>query len=262
MKLTVVTYNTHRCIGSDGVQDPDRIAAVLREIDADVVALQEVDHLHGGAPEANQATHVAGRLGLRPISGPTVLREDGHYGNAVLTRLPVLAVRRHDLSVPGREPRGALDVTLACGPGRLRVVATHFGLRAPERKAQARRVLEEIVGPGGGAEEHDATILLGDFNVWHVFARSAAWLAAHFGHTPRPRTYPARFPLFRIDRIWVRPAAVLLSAHAHRSPLARLASDHLPVRGELNLSVGRPSSPRRREPARPRPAGPGPAARP
>jgi len=261
MRLVVATYNTHRCIGTDGVRNPDRVAAVLREVGADVVALQEVDHLHAGSPESNQATHIAARLGLRPISGPTVLREDGHYGNALLTRLPVLAVRRHDLSVPGREPRGALDVTLVCGTARLRVVATHFGLRAPERKAQARRVLEEIVGtggrPGGAPDDHHATVLLGDFNVWHVFARSAAWLAAHFGPTPRPRTYPSRWPLFRIDRIWVRPATALLSARAHASPLARLASDHLPVRGVLELELALARGGSRRTGLRRPAAGPG-----
>lgn len=234
MRLTVATYNTHRCVGSDGRQDPARVAAVLRETGADVIALQEVDHV-AHRPQSRQADVIAAALGLRAVAGPTLLREGGHYGNALLTRFPVVAERRHDLSVPGREPRGAIDVDLACGPVTLRVVATHFGLRAPERQYQARRLLEEIVGEDEAAPRH-ATVLLGDFNVWHVFARSARWLAAHFGRCARPRTYPSRWPLFRIDRVWVRPAGLLRSVYAHRSPLARLASDHLPVCAVLDLA--------------------------
>ena len=139
MRLTVATYNVHGCIGRDSRFDPERTLGVLRELDADVIALQELRW----KPE--EALHLladfGNRLGYTALAGPTLMREDGHYGNALLTRLGVRDLARVDLSLPGREPRGALDVRLEFGGAVLRVVATHLGLRPSERRAQMRRLL-------------------------------------------------------------------------------------------------------------------------
>jgi endonuclease/exonuclease/phosphatase family metal-dependent hydrolase len=226
MRLTLVTYNVHACVGGDGRFDPERTVKVLKEIDADIVALQEVeDHPVGGS---DLLDYMASAVGLSAIPGPTMLRETRGYGNALLTRLPVLAANRIDLSLPRREPRGALDVTLDWGGQVMRVVATHLGLRPGERRAQIRRLLALFesyhAGPG---------VLLGDLNEWLLWGRPLRWLNRHFASTPHPRTYPARFPLFDLDRIWVRPRTLLRSVETHTSPLARLASDHLPHKAVL-----------------------------
>ena len=226
MGLGVVTYNIHACVGGDGRFDPERTVEVLKEIDADVVALQEVEHHPVG--DSDLLDYMASAVGLSAIAGPTLLRETRGYGNALLTRLPVLAVDRVDLSLPRREPRGALDVTVDWSGQAMRVVATHLGLRPGERRAQIRRLLDlfesGFAGPG---------VLLGDLNEWLLWGRPLSWLDRHFASSGHPRTYPARFPLFALDRIWVSPDTLLLSVKTHRSPLARMASDHLPLKAML-----------------------------
>lgn len=224
MHRVLVTYNIHACIGADGCFDPDRIVSVLGETNADVVALQEVEHhaIHG----YDLLDYIAEKIGLMAIAGPTLLRDTRHYGNALLTSLPILQMRRVDLSVPGREPRGALDVMLACNRQRMRVVTTHLGLNPKERRQQARRLLS-LLESGSAA----ITVLMGDLNEWFLWGRILRWLHRHFQPTPHRASFPARRPLFALDRLWVSPRSRLARLEVHTSELARTASDHLPLIG-------------------------------
>ncbi|MBE0626502.1 MAG: endonuclease/exonuclease/phosphatase family protein [Burkholderiales bacterium] len=228
MRLTVASYNVHGCIGGDSRFDPERTLGVLRELDADVIALQELRW----SPE--EALHLLAdfgdRLGYAALAGPTLMRKDGHYGNALLTRLGVCELARVDLSLPGREPRGALDARLDAGGIALRVVATHLGLRPGERRAQMRRLLALM-----RVRASTPQLLLGDLNEWFLWGRPLRWLRRRFGRTPAPPSFPARWPLFALDRIWVEPRGLLGKVRVHASPRARAASDHLPVRAELHL---------------------------
>ncbi len=227
-RLVVASYNIHQCVGSDGLRDVQRVAEVIHQLEADVVALQEVHVELGEHDQAMQLDSLARLTGLKAFSGPTIHRADGHYGNAMLVRKAVKQVRRYDLSY-GRfcEPRGALDVELAAGP---RILTTHLGLRPAERRFQIRRLLEIIES----AQRH-SLILVGDLNEWLPWGRPARWLHGRFASAPARRTFPARFPLFCLDRILVRPAAALGDLQAWNSDLARRASDHLPLRAEILL---------------------------
>jgi len=225
MRLVIATYNVHRCIGRDGRFDPERTLGVLRELDADAIALQELQWQPADALHLLQ--EFALKLGYVALAGPTLLQTGGHYGNALLTRLAVHGTETLDLSVPGREPRGALSALLETGDGPLRLIATHLGLRPYERRRQMRRLLALV------RETESATVLLGDLNEWFLWGRPLRWLHAHFGHTPAPSTFPAWRPLLALDRIWVEPRSLLRELRPHRSPLARDASDHLPLRAVL-----------------------------
>ena len=229
-RLRLASYNIHIGVGRDGHFHPERVAAVVGELDADVIALQEVQL---GAGTFDMLSHLAVATGYAALAGPTLTHPThGHYGNAVLSRAPVIAHRCLDLSVAGHEPRGALDVTLDCGANvTLRLLATHLGLRPPERRDQVRRLLREVT-----ADDHRGpTVLLGDLNEWFLWGRPLRWLHAHFGRPPAPRTFPAGWPLLALDRVWVKPHDCLRSIGVHASPLARLASDHLPVVAALDL---------------------------
>lgn len=219
--VRIATYNIHECTGRDRRVDPQRTATVLVELDADVIALQELRSPHGALQTLE---FLADRTGMFPVEGPTMLKGTATYGNALLSRTKPLEVRGIDLSVPRREPRGALDVCLPVAGRRLRVVATHLGLRPAERRWQVRRLLDHIV-PGRG----ETLLLTGDLNEWFLWGRPLRWLHAEFVETPSPATFPSGCPMFALDRLWVRPRATLRSLTVHRSPTARMASDHLPL---------------------------------
>lgn len=227
MTLRVVSYNVHGFLGTDGVHDVPRIAAVLRDLDAQVIALQEVDFEAGpeGAPEP--AALLRELPGFQALGAP-IERHGQPFGNALLTNLTVRSSRRICLSYAGFEPRTALEAVLETGARPLRVVATHLGLRPAERRFQVRRILEHVAG-----DEQSITVLLGDFNEWFLMGRPLRWLHARFGKSRALRTYPARLPLFALDRIWVHPRTALGRSFVHSSPTARYASDHLPVVAQI-----------------------------
>jgi endonuclease/exonuclease/phosphatase family metal-dependent hydrolase len=230
--LRLASYNIHIGVGRDGRFHPERLTAVVRELDADVIALQEVQL---GAGTYDMLTHLERATGYARLAGPTLRHPThGHFGNAVLSRLPIVAHRCLDLSVAGREPRGALDATIDCGDGvGLRVLATHLGLLPTERRDQVRRLLREV-----NADTHRGpTALLGDLNEWFLWGRPLRWLHAHFGRPPALPTFPSGCPVAALDRIWVKPRQCLRGLAVHRSPLARLASDHLPVVATLDVAA-------------------------
>ncbi len=227
----MATYNIHGCVGTDGRHDPDRTAAVIRELAADVVALQEVDSRPRIGCTSFELVRLAEATGLTPIAGPSIREARGDYGNALLVNRPVLAVRRHDLSVRRREPRGALDVDLDVDGEAVRVIATHLGLRGGERRVQIARLLE-LIGEAT-SDSGRRLVVLGDFNEWFPWSRSFRLLRAALGGAATPSTFPSRRPLLPLDRIWAVPAGAVRRLEVHATPLARLASDHLPLRASL-----------------------------
>jgi phospholipase D1/2 len=233
-QLVMASYNVHSCLGMDGRRDPERIAAVISELDADIVGLQEVDSHAHGAQGLDQLATIARASGYAFVRGPTLLRSNGQYGNGVLTRLAVQNARLIDLSLPGREPRGAIDLEFVEPRGlRLRVVATHLGLLPVERRAQCDRLLDRLEP----SDHFDLSILLGDFNEWWPPRALLGRLRRYFGRTRAVRTFPSPAPMFALDRIWVKPAEALREFRAHRSPLSRRASDHLPVRAVIETAA-------------------------
>jgi endonuclease/exonuclease/phosphatase family metal-dependent hydrolase len=223
--LVVASYNIHRGVGLDRRRDLDRIARVIDEIRPDVIGLQEVVR-GNGTGHADQALYLADALGMAVVMGETRSFGDGTYGNAVLTRLPVLASLRCDLSCDGREPRGCLRVDLGVADTALHVFNCHFGLAFRERRAQLDLLhaflrATDCAGP---------RLLLGDFNEWHRGPVTRVLRREFSSPMRRPRrTHPAVFPLFRLDRIYWDVELQGEEFHVHRSRLARVASDHRPV---------------------------------
>jgi endonuclease/exonuclease/phosphatase family metal-dependent hydrolase len=215
--LRVASYNVHACRGTDGRKDASRVAAVIEEMGVDTVGLQESDY---------RLDYIAHRLGMQAVPGLTLLRHDGPYGNALITRRKVLAVRRLGFTWTGREPRNALDVDLDVAGETVRVIVTHLGLWPAERRFQVRKLLSLLKE----TPVSERVVVLGDINEWLPLGRPLRWLNGLFGHTIVERSFPSRWPVFALDRAWVRPRHSLLALKAHRSPLAALASDHLPVK--------------------------------
>ena len=153
-----------------------------------------------------------------------MLSRNGEYGNAVLSRLPVLAIKRVELTIGNREPRGALDVLVDVTRGPLRVLSTHLGLRPYERRHQVRVLLAHL-----DRQAVVPTVLMGDLNEWYLWGRPLRWLHARFQRTAAPATFPASRPVLALDRIWVDPPHLGSRLRVHATATARIASDHLPL---------------------------------
>lgn len=224
--LRLVSYNVHGCLGLVRRRHIGRVAAVIRRLDADLVAVQEVD----GRDADGQLDALARATAMLPIAGPTIRTERGDYGNALLTRVEAERVECCDLSFAGREPRGLVDATFRHEGHTVRVLATHFGLDWRERAAQTDIVLDRLADPSA-----DVVVLLGDINEWRPRASVVRRIGELMGAAPSPGTFPSLWPILALDRIWVKPAGALVSLRVVGGLLERVASDHLPLVAEIRL---------------------------
>jgi endonuclease/exonuclease/phosphatase family metal-dependent hydrolase len=236
--VRVVTYNIHTCVGVDRRYDPARIVAVLREIDADIACLQEVGVRPSVGRHADQWAYLGEATGCGVILGAGIRDHRRRFGNAILTRFPVLTARSIELTVAGYEPRGAIDADLLVGDRVLRVIATHFGLHAGERQLQANRLMA-VLGESSAANRRkpDAVLLMGDLNEWRGRSGAIRAFDRRFGPSAAARTFPSWLPVLALDRIYANGPAVLSDICVYHTPLARLASDHLPLVGSLSWNT-------------------------
>ena len=250
MTTRIMTYNVHSCVGVDARLDVGRIAAVIAQGKPDIVALQELDVGRNRTGGVDQAHAIASRLGMSFHFNCAMRVEEEQYGDAILTRLPVRLVKSGRLpTLPrlrGLEPRGALWVAVETGPGvELQVINTHLGLVPLEQRAQAAALLGK---DWLGAEAcRDPVVLIGDFNATSRYAAYKA-LAGRLGDGQRALqktgrrgrtcpTFPSRFPMLRIDHLFVSPGVEVLDVSTPSGPLARAASDHLPLIADLKISA-------------------------
>jgi endonuclease/exonuclease/phosphatase family metal-dependent hydrolase len=213
----------------DNRQVPLRAMRVLSGLDADIIALQEATfslEKGGHLDEEFFARHT----GMEVALGPTCFRKSFHFGNVLLSRLPLSLVRKIDLSTHPYEPRGAIDALADIGGRHLRVLSAHLGLKVPERNFQAGLIAGALAS--GHAEP---VVIMGDLNDWLPGCLSLRKLLALFHHGKSPRSFPSLLPLFSLDRILVKPSGSLKKLKAHRSPDIVLASDHLPVTADIAL---------------------------
>ncbi|KAA2215204.1 endonuclease/exonuclease/phosphatase family protein [Teichococcus oryzae] len=229
MILRAMTWNIHSAIGPDGRYDIQRVLGLIRRHRPDILAVQEVE-------ARNRGTRESPFLLLRDhfghnVDAETLRSSDGAYGHMLLSRWPMEEEKLHDLSVDGREPRTAITARVRTPYGFLSVIATHLGLKQRERQAQANRLARLVRNMPG------PLIVMGDFNDWTwrgpVWRSLSPLLPARTGH----RTFPARFPLLRLDEIFCRPIGLL--GRNWRDPAAQAASDHLPVIAELHMPQAR-----------------------
>ncbi|WP_439498272.1 endonuclease/exonuclease/phosphatase family protein [Bosea sp. (in: a-proteobacteria)] len=238
-----MTYNVRRCLGTDGVLSPERIARVIAECDADIVALQELDVRRLRSGGVDQARVIGDCLGLGSVHfHPALQIEDELYGDAILTRAPSRLRKFGFLPEGGvlrrSEPRGALWVELELDGVPIQVVNTHFGLGRWERRAQAAALLSEDWL--GHPDCRARCIFAGDLNslpgggVYRRFAAHMRDAQARAARRPAP-TFPSWRPLLRIDHVFVSADIGIRQAGVWRSQEARVASDHLPLVAELEL---------------------------
>lgn len=227
--LSVATYNIHKGIGTDRRRDLPRIAAVIAEIGADILALQEADTRFGTRIGLLDLDRIRSDLGLIAVPMDGVGEAHGWHGNLLLVRDALVQVV-HQLALPGLEPRGALVTDLMIAGQPLRVVNAHLGLLPRSRAAQARALLAKIDGL-----ESRPTLLMGDLNEWRRGGAAFQALGQRFAIAPPRPSFPSRYPLLALDRMMVSGQGKLLDVATHDSPLSRRASDHLPIKATLRI---------------------------
>jgi endonuclease/exonuclease/phosphatase family metal-dependent hydrolase len=242
--MRLLVWNIHKGIGgTDSRYAPGRIAAVLRHYDPDVALLQEVDD---GVPRSGgdrQVDLLGDELGYPYRAfGANVRLKRGCYGNATLSRHPLLQRENVDLRFGPKKARGALltDVVVPVGSHHYRVhlANVHLGLSSVERRWQLHRLLAHA--RLAHLSRSTRLVLAGDFNDWH--GGVPRLLAAHYGlrcvtgrGATATRTFPAFGPVGALDRVFVRGGVACTRHFASRLELARVASDHLPLVVELEL---------------------------
>jgi endonuclease/exonuclease/phosphatase family metal-dependent hydrolase len=234
--IRVATYNIHRSRGMDRRVVPSRIADVLREIDADVIALQEV--VGAGPSGSGQAEDIGAALGMGWVMAPVRHLRNHLFGNVVMSRYPILRQAQYDLSWRTCEPRGCQRADLDLGEDRvLHTFNVHLGTAVLERRYQAPRLAafvhdHRVSGP---------KIILGDFNEW-MRGLATHTLSSLFKsvdikvHLRRRRTYPGFFPVLHLDHIYYEGQVDVRSVELPRTRRALIASDHLPLVANLRIS--------------------------
>ncbi|MGZ3216585.1 endonuclease/exonuclease/phosphatase family protein [Paracoccus sp. T5] len=224
--LKLASYNLHKCRGVTGPHAPERNLAVIRALDPDIIALQEVDFRYGVRPEALPRKLIQSETGLVParLTGTTD-SSLGWHGQTILMRphLAEIAVLRR-LPLPGLEPRGAVALRL---PG-LTVIGVHLGLARSSRRAQLARITAQAARI---SEDH--IVMMGDFNEWRD-DRGLESLAGFRIIAPGP-SYPAPLPQLRLDRMAMSRNLDLIETGVFNTPEARDASDHLPIWARIKL---------------------------
>jgi endonuclease/exonuclease/phosphatase family metal-dependent hydrolase len=232
--LRVATYNIHRCRGLDGRTSPSRIADVIRAIDPDIIALQEVV---GASPRsAGHAEELGAQLGMGWVMASARHLRHALFGNVVLSRLPILHHAQYDLSWKTCEPRCCQRVDIAVGSHTLHLYNVHLGTAYLERRYQASRLVSFVHDRRVGQPK----IVLGDFNEW-MRGLATQMLSQRLksidlrAHLRRRRTYPGVFPLVHLDHIYYEGKVEVARLELPRTRLALLASDHLPLVAELTV---------------------------
>ena len=241
--LLVASYNIRKSVGLDWRRQPDRILSVIGEIDADIVALQEVDRRFGQRTSSLSVEHIVAATDYLPVrfgARPTSL---GWHGNTILVRKGAEVLLHRRLHLPALEPRGAVMADVAINGMVVRVIGMHLGLVGLWRKRQALAVLRHLEA----LEEKLPTVIMGDLNQW----TTEGGALAHFAKThnivaPGPSFHASR-PLLELDRIITDLDFVVEQAGVHTSAQARLGSDHLPVWARLRLVEGWEASVPRRD---------------
>jgi endonuclease/exonuclease/phosphatase family metal-dependent hydrolase len=232
--LRVVTYNIHRCRGLDGRTLPYRAIDVLRSLDADIIALQEV--IGAGPNGSSQAEEIGAGLGMGWVMASVRHLRAHQFGNVVLSKFPIKQHYQYDLSWKTCEPRCCQRVEIAIGDDILHLYNVHLGTAFLERRHQAGRLSAIVHDRRVG----NPKIVLGDFNEW-MRGLATQMLSERLksidlrGHLRRRRTYPGVFPVVHLDHIYYEGKVEVAKLELPRTRLSLMASDHLPLVAELRV---------------------------
>lgn len=228
--LVVASYNIRKAIGTDRRRKPERTLGVLRELDADVVALQEADRRFGtrAGVISLQLLEEQSDYQAVPFEGRT--HSMGWHGNALLIRKSAQILHREVIHLPSLEPRGAVMAEIKHNGRKFRIVGMHLDLSGLWRRRQAHAVIAHLEACSARPMP---TVLMGDLNEWSRMSGCLHDFSRHFSFAHCGKSFHARRPVASLDRIMVSEQLRVAEAGTHLSSTARQASDHLPIWARL-----------------------------
>jgi endonuclease/exonuclease/phosphatase family metal-dependent hydrolase len=227
--IRVASYNMRKAIGTDRRRRPERTLEVLRELDADVIALQEADRRFGSRASAMPLHLIEEHSDYKPVPLNGRSGSLGWHGNALLVKKNVEVIDKELVHLPSLEPRGAVLADLKVDGTDIRVVGMHLDLSGLWRRRQAHAILAHLSARSG----EPPTVLMGDLNEWSVRGGCLRDFGQHHQFAECGRSFHARRPIAQLDRIMVSEDLEIVESGAHQSATARKASDHLPIWAEL-----------------------------
>ncbi|MDB5540142.1 MAG: Endonuclease [Devosia sp.] len=229
--IKVASYNIRKSIGTDRRRLRERIMHILAVLDADVIALQEVDRRFGQRATTLSPDLIVESTGYMPVRFGIREQSLGWHGNVLLVKKGIEVRHQQRIELPAFEPRGAVLADVIIGGATLRIVGMHLGLLGNSRMKQA----EAIVAHLEKLENNMPTVIMGDLNQWAENGKSLEAFAKHHDVIPLGPSFHSRRPMLQLDRIITSRDFRLEAAGVHHSALARTGSDHLPVWATLSL---------------------------
>lgn len=230
----LITYNIHSGVGRDGLQDYRRIGQFLADQRADFVLLQEMDTRPSDRDVNDDISAICADGTFMLIPAATQTTENGWYGNAILTKHPVLHRQQYDISVPNREPRTLQQVVVGMGDYQLSLLNAHLGLKKAERIYQINKINEII---DSDKQCFDMPMCLGgDMNEWWLKTRLFKSLNKKMTQQCTGRSFPSHLPVLKLDRLWTSPSVKVLHATPLSDERYNYFSDHLPVKMDFTLT--------------------------
>ena len=227
--IRVASYNMRKAIGTDRRRRPERTLEVLRELDADVIALQEADRRFGSRASAIPPHMIEDHSDYKPVAFDARDGSIGWHGNALLVRKNVDVLHKELLHLPSLEPRGAVMADISLGGESLRVIGMHLDLSGLWRRQQAHFILHHL----HSRESEMPAVLMGDLNEWSMRGGCLRDFSHNLDFADCGRSFHVRRPVARLDRIMVTKGLGIDEAGVHQSATARKASDHFPVWAKL-----------------------------
>jgi endonuclease/exonuclease/phosphatase family metal-dependent hydrolase len=223
--IKVASYNMRKSIGTDRRRNPLRTLGVLCEISADVIALQEADRRFGTRAAVLTDHLLADHGDWKAIPFGIRQRSMGWHGNALLVRKDAEVLDSAAIHLPSLEPRGAVVADVRIRGQLLRIVGMHLDLSGLWRRRQAAAIIAHLQA----SAHHHPTVLMGDLNEWSAGSGCLRDFAGHYDFADTGKSFHARRPVARLDRIMATRDLSFAGAGVHDSPSSRTASDHLPI---------------------------------
>ncbi|MCU6452888.1 endonuclease/exonuclease/phosphatase family protein [Sphingomonas sp. A2-49] len=230
--LKVASYNIHKGIGLDRRRNPERVLEVLRELDADIIALQEADRRFGTREPVLPAHLIEEHSDWKPVDFGIRALSMGWHGNVILVRKSARVVDRGPIHLPSLEPRGAVMADVETDAGAIRVVGMHLDLSGLWRRRQAAAVIAHV----DASTRRLPTVLMGDLNEWTAAAGCLRDFGRDYRMAATGPSFHSRRPVGRLDRIMVSQDLTVADCGVHATPAARKTSDHLPIWASLSAA--------------------------